>query len=212
MERLCRAIGGHATVEPMNAPVAVSEQPYRAWLQVDAYLLLGESGALDGLGRTELIDGEVLRTNAQYIRHSYAKSLLFLSVTEALRRSERPLIALVEASVAMPPFDVPEPDIAVVAPPLYGKLLPLAAVALLVEVAETTQRYDLGRKAVVYARARVPEYWVVDLVAGEVVRHAEPDDSGYAAVDRVPFGAPVAARTMADVIIATADLLMLPER
>ncbi len=180
----------------MNGMVSIAEQPYRAWLRIDAYLLLDEAGELVGLDRTELIDGEVLRMNSRYIRHSYAKSLLYLAITEALRRIDLPMMALVEASVAMPPFDVPEPDIAIVMPPLRGKLLPLDTVALLIEIAETTRRYDLGRKAAVYARARVPEYWVVDLVAGEVVRHAATDDAGYAEIDRIPLGTPVAARTI----------------
>jgi len=45
---------------------------------------------------------------------------------------------------------------------------------LLIEVSDTTLRYDLNVKARLYATHGVREYWVVDLVAKRVWRHRKP--------------------------------------
>jgi Uma2 family endonuclease len=49
---------------------------------------------------------------------------------------------------------------------------------LAVEVTHTTHRRD-RQKAGEYARARVPEYWLVDLVAREILVHRDPVDGVY---------------------------------
>ena len=79
----------------------------------------------------------------------------------------------------------PEADVAVVRGcrwdhephPTGGDCLPL------IEVAETSPARDLGN-ARVYAAGGVPEYWVVDLAAGEIVVHREPERTAYNSVGR----------------------------
>lgn len=193
----------------MNA-VTLPEMQYRAWLRVEDFVMLHESGAFADHGKTELIEGEILKMNAQFVRHAFAKSLLHLAIDRALRAIASPLVTMVEASVAMPPFDMPEPDIVVTALPSRGGPLSINGVALIVEVADTTQRYDLGRKAFVYARNRVPEYWVANLGDNVIVRHWNPGVAGYDATDQVAFGSPVASLTIDGLTIATDDLTALP--
>jgi Uncharacterized protein conserved in cyanobacteria len=73
------------------------------------------------------------------------------------------------------------PDIAWVRPRDYAASRPQAGDALLViEVAETSLRYDLGEKAAVYAAGGVPEYWVVDPAAEVVRRLRTPGMAAYA--------------------------------
>ena len=48
---------------------------------------------------------------------------------------------------------------------------------LVVEVAESSYRIDHGYKASLYARAGVPEYWIVDVVREGVEVHREPEPS-----------------------------------
>jgi len=50
---------------------------------------------------------------------------------------------------------------------------------LVVEIAETTVAFDLSRKAILYARAGVPEYWVLDLVRRVLVVHRQSDGSQF---------------------------------
>lgn len=106
----------------------------------------------------------------------------------------------------------PEPDVAVVAgrPDDYVDAHPSAA-ALVIEVADSSLRLDRRFKATIYARAGLPEYWIVNLVERtlEVHRNPEPadDDWHYRSVDvlRPPVHVSPLAAPGGDVRVA--DLL-----
>lgn len=192
--------------------VALPQMRYRGWLRIEDFVMLQNAGSFAEAGKTELIEGEIFKVNAQFVRHAYAKSLLHLAIDRGLRAINSALVVLVEASVAMPPFDMPEPDLVITERPLQGGPLSFNGVALVVEVAETTQRFDLGRKAFVYARSRIPEYWVVDLNDNVVVRHWAPGVEGYEESDRVTIGEPVTSITIEELVVATGELTALPEK
>ena len=194
----------------MNA-FAPLELQSRAWLGIREFLLLQDAGAFAEAGKTELIDGEILTMNAQFQRHGYAKSLLHLAVAAGLKSIKSALVAMTETSVALSPFDMPEPDIVIARKPSSNTAIPLDAVALLIEVSDTTQRFDLGRKAMVYARSGVAEYWVADLDTMQVIRHWAPDAAGYAARDIVAIGDPVTCMTLDGLVVDTSELLELPK-
>ncbi|GAA0663521.1 Uma2 family endonuclease [Sphingomonas insulae] len=114
-----------------------------------------------------------------------------------------PLEALVEGSVSMPPHTVTEPDIAVTAEPEGDGLIPLASLAMVVEVADSTLDNDLGRKQAIYAGASVPEYWVVD-VQGEIIHQMwKPEGEVYAQRRQIAFGQTIGAVTIAGLSVAT---------
>ena len=50
--------------------------------------------------------------------------------------------------------------------------------ALLVEVSETTLSQDRGKKRTAYARARIPVYWIVNLVARQIEVYTRPVKAG----------------------------------
>jgi Uma2 family endonuclease len=83
--------------------------------------------------------------------------------------------------IALSDLSEPEPDIAVFPPATYRGHHPTTA-TLLAEVSRSCVRWDLNGKALLYAGAGVPEYWVVDLVANRIVRHRDPAPDGYATV------------------------------
>lgn len=188
----------------MNALAPPS--PARLWLRIEDYLLLEEAGVLAGYAKSELIDGEVVTLNAQYRPHAWAKSQLGLRLSGALAEIGTSLSVLFEASVAMPPHDAPEPDLVITDAPRGDGMVPLGSVALLVEISDSTRAFDLGRKAELYARHRVPEYWVIDLETRSWVRHADPGIQGYAARDSGAFGEPIASTTIPGLAVATTDL------
>jgi len=71
----------------------------------------------------------------------------------------------------------PEPDVAVVRgePRDYLEAHPGPGdLALLVEVADTTLQRDQGPKKRVYARARIPIYWIVNLPDNRLEVYSEP--------------------------------------
>jgi Uma2 family endonuclease len=187
----------------MNA-TAQLDTPRRLWLRVEDFLLLDHSGAFGDFAKTELIDGEILCMNAQFQRHSYAKSQLAFRVTNVLPSG---LMALVEVAIAMPPHDMPEPDIVIMRGPLGDGPLTLDQVALVIEVADTTRETDLGRKAGLYARGAIAEYWVVDLQNAQIVRHWQPGVDGYGVRDTTPLGTNLTAATLPSLTIATNGLV-----
>ncbi len=189
----------------MNAIVARTT-PTHLKLRVGDFRLLNDAGAFVEFAKTELIDGEVVCMNAQHRPHSYAKNLMARRLDAALAAVAPHLTALIEVSIEIPPNDVPEPDIVVTSEPRGEGPVPLASVALCVEVADASRDHDLRIKAALYARQAIPEYWVVDLNDGMLVQMSEPANAGYGRIDRYPFGERVAAATIAGLSLATDGL------
>ena len=186
---------------------ALAMRATKVKLNVDQFDLLAESGGLRGLERSELLDGDIYLMSAQYRRHAYAKSVLYEALLDWTRANRPSLRVMSEASVAMPPSDEPMPDLIVTDQPRGRKAIPVGSVALLVEIADGTREYDLGYKADLYARQGVPEYWVVDLQEGCVVRHAGPLAEGYSKRDSFELGATVVAETLLDLTADTTTLI-----
>ncbi len=76
----------------------------------------------------------------------------------------------------------PEPDVAVVPGSVedYGRAHP-SRVALIVEVAETRLAVDRQYKGSLYARAGVPDYWILNLVDRVLEVYREPQADSAAA-------------------------------
>ncbi|MBX9859735.1 MAG: Uma2 family endonuclease [Sphingomonas sp.] len=185
----------------MTEVLPLNTTPLPVKLRIEDYLLLDRSGAFDAYAKTELIDGEIFYMNAQHRPHARIKSQLFLAISAALRASQSPFEALVEASIAIPDRGVPEPDIVLTSEPEGEGLIPLGTVALVIEVADTTLTNDLGVKARLYARAGIPECWVAD-VEGQIIHQLwAPEGGTYAQRRDVAFGERIAAVTVAGLVV-----------
>ena len=76
--------------------------------------------------------------------------------------------------------NVPEPDVAVIRGDTedYPDNHPTAdTIALVVEVSDTTLRDDRGLKKRIYAHARIPEYWIVNLIDQQLEVYQRPTGS-----------------------------------
>jgi Uma2 family endonuclease len=180
----------------MTEHLPLNTAPLPLKLRVEDYLLLDRSGAFDAYAKTELIEGEIVFMNAQHRPHARVKMKLYDSLRDNLARAGAPLTALVEASIEAPPTDVPEPDILVTSEPDGEGLVPVASVALIVEIADTSLANDLGRKAALYARLGVPEYWVGDVNGRSLHQLWTSAEAGYAERRAIPFGAPIQSATI----------------
>ena len=79
----------------------------------------------------------------------------------------------------------PEPDLAVIQlPDAPGADFTAADTSLVIEVADSSLEFDLGDKLEMYARAGVPEHWVLDLQNNEVIVHRQPAGATYESVTR----------------------------
>jgi Uma2 family endonuclease len=78
---------------------------------------------------------------------------------------------------------------------------------LVVEVSDKTLKRDLGDKAVLYAKAGIPEYWVLDVMGRRLRIHREPGAEYY--LDVVDYREPALVSTLAEpeALVAVADLL-----
>jgi len=121
----------------------------------------------------------------------------------------------VQAPVSLDEESEPEPDLAVVPghPGDYRESHPAHPV-LVIEVAEASLAFDRTRKGSLYARAAIPEYWIVNLIDRilEVYRDPEPDASAafgwrYRTVSRWPAPATVVPLTWSSESVRVADLL-----
>jgi Uma2 family endonuclease len=109
----------------------------------------------------------------------------------------------------------PEPDVSVIrgSPRDYAHAPPTHA-ALVVEVAELALRAARGRKAALYARAGIADYWILNLVDRVLEVHREPARPGparsrwgYASVETLGADASVVPLAMPGATIRVADLL-----
>ncbi len=84
--------------------------------------------------------------------------------------------------------------------------MPVASVALVAEVADTSLAIDLGRKAAIYAAAGVAEYWVVDLGARLIHQHWSPQGDTYGRREEMAFGGRIEAATISGLQVDLAEL------
>jgi Uma2 family endonuclease len=153
----------------------------RRWTR-DQYHHLADAGILGPEERVQLIEGEIVVMAAQKSPHFTA----ICAGEEALRAAFGPGYHVrVQGPLALGDYGEPEPDLAVVPGSFrdYEAAHPTSAV-LVLEVSDTTLGLDRRRKGSLYARAGLPEYWLVNLPARrvEVYRDPAPDPAA-------PYGA-----------------------
>ena len=175
--------------------------PGKYRLRVEDYLTLDASGAFEG-ARTELIEGEVIVMSPQYRPHGMVKMALYDQLRDALRAIDSPLTPVVEFSLSIDAHSLPEPDIMLTSEPMGEGAVPLASVALVIEVAGPTVAGDLGTKARLYATAGIPEYWVADVEAKVIHQMWAPEGEAYTQRCEVAFGKRIEAVTVAGLVVA----------
>ena len=149
---------------------------------------MAEAGILGEDDRVELIRGEVVELSPIGKRHAYVLNAL-VDLLAPLRG--KALLSVQNPLLLSPDTEV-YPDLALLQPPRtrYRDRLPEAKDALLVvEVADTSLRYDLQVKLHLYAQAGVPEVWVVDLEGKRVLVHRKPEGGGYREAEALGPGA-----------------------
>src|SRR5438093_5108616 len=149
----------------------------RRWTRVE-YERLVELGVFQPGERLELMDGVLVVREPQGSRHAGTIRRVLAALRTALG-SDWQIDS--QLPIALDADSEPEPDIAVVPrdPGAYLDAHPSRAV-LIVEVAETSYRLDREYKASLYARASIPEYWIIDLAHEAVEVHREPEASAEA--------------------------------
>ena len=155
--------------------------PTRHKLDVDAYHALGEAGILPHDARVELIEGDII--DMAPIGQDHAGTVNRLNEVLVLACRGRAIVS-VQNPVRLDRFSEPQPDFAILRPraDFYttGEPAGAADALLLIEVADTSLKYDSTVKLPLYARTGIPEYWIVNLKARTLEAHRYPTAEGYA--------------------------------
>jgi Uma2 family endonuclease len=145
----------------------------RRWTRVE-YERLVDLGTFDR-DPVELVGGQLIVAEPQGSYHVTTVGMIASRLGAVLPPG---WIVRVQAPLALDAESAPEPDIAVVRGTWadYRYAHPSSA-ALTIEVADSSLAFDRDNKGSLYARARLPEYWIVNLVARvlEVYRDPAPD-------------------------------------
>lgn len=192
-----------ATAETLPPPATEAEKLYR--FTVEDYYQMAEAGVIGPDERVELLEGQVYTMSPIGPFHGGVVDELSEFFIE---RSKKRYIVRVQNPVRLRDDTEPQPDIALLRRDsrYFKSQQPAAAdVFLVIEVSDSTIVFDLKRKLPLYARAGIPEVWIVDLVEKEVRIFRHPGGDKYAQETRASdFASPSA---FPDVTVDIANLL-----
>jgi Uma2 family endonuclease len=177
----------------MNFPM--HSEPRKHLITVEEYYRMAEVGLLAPDARVELIEGEIIDMVPIGVPHNRAVNHL----SRLFHRAVGDLaIVQTQGVVRLGRTSEPQPDIALLAPRAdeYGSAHPTATdVLLIVEVSDSTLRYDREVKVPLYASNGIPEVWIADLQNGEMHFYGRPEAGNY--VDHRASRSPGVARLAA---------------
>ncbi|MBM4440869.1 MAG: Uma2 family endonuclease [Candidatus Rokubacteria bacterium] len=173
----------------------------------EEYHRMGEVGILKPDDRVELIRGEIIQMSPIGRRHvAFVDNLNTLLV----RRLPDQAIVSVQNPVALSDESEAQPDLKVLrrrAVPFKVREAWADDTLLVIEVAESSLRYDRSIKRRLYAETGVPEYWIVDCASEAVEIHRDPHDDSYRSVTRVSGAAStVSPQAFPDVVLTLAEI------
>jgi Uma2 family endonuclease len=146
----------------------------RLWTRND-YYRMAEAGLFVDQ-RVELVEGEILTMSPMNPAHAASLQLVTRALEAALGKDR---CVRVQLPLHVDDQSEPEPDLAVVpGTPRDYRQHPTTAL-LVVEISDTTLIFDRERKRELYARAGVPEYWIVNLLKRRVEVHRVPVGGDY---------------------------------
>jgi Uma2 family endonuclease len=175
-------------------------------ITLDEYHRMIETGILGEDEHVQLITGTLVAMTPQGSSHAVVIQRLNVAFVRAVGddlavRPQLPLSLLDDSE--------PEPDLAVVraADAPLGGPHPRGAL-LVVEVAGDSLRFDRQSKAALYARAGIPEYWIVNLALSviEVLWEPDPANRAYRASAVAAAGDRLVARSVPGLAIDVALL------
>jgi len=185
------------TFTEIPSPPAPLSPPRKRWTRT-------ECAAIETLGlwdqeRLELVEGELISKIGKRRPHVNASTLLMGWLVQVFGCQFVNPGAPVDVAPEDNPTNEPEPDLIVLK--RDQDQFPSANpgpedLQLVVEIADTSLNFDLTTKAALYARAGIPEYWVLDCAGRRLLVHRDPQSGVYASI--VAYGehesvAPLAA-------------------
>jgi Uma2 family endonuclease len=135
-----------------------------------------EAGVMDEDERVELIGGELVPMSSKGNRHEVVKTAL-LDRWYRVRPEDCALTP--ETTFRLSDDTFLEPDVVIYRRAEGLKNLSGPSALLVVEIADSSLRYDMGRKAALYARFGVRDLWVIDAAKLATRVFRGPSEQGY---------------------------------
>ncbi|HEX8352896.1 MAG TPA: Uma2 family endonuclease [Pyrinomonadaceae bacterium] len=171
----------------------MSVEVSRRHFSVSEYYRMAAAGVLSENDRVELVEGEIIEMSPIGSRHAACVGRL----TELLGKQATDIaIVWVQNPVHVDDYSEPVPDVTLLRrrDDFYAQANPGPGdVLLLVEVSDSTAGYDRGIKVPLYARAGVPEVWLVNLPGDVIEVYARPAAGTYRETRLVGRGASLAS-------------------
>ncbi|HYY57826.1 MAG TPA: Uma2 family endonuclease [Pyrinomonadaceae bacterium] len=185
----------------------MSVQIIKRQFNVTEYNRMAETGILSEDDRVELIEGEIIEMSPIGSRHAACVRRLDATLNQRLGG-----VAQVSAQnpILLDDYSEPEPDVALLKPrsDFYAEAHPSPSdVLLIVEVADTSVEYDRQVKAPLYARAGIPEMWLVNLPEEMIEVYARPENGAYRSREEFTRGQSLSSTTIPDLKVNVEDIL-----
>ena len=188
--------------------MAVAAKPYSVRrFTVGEYYQLAAVGILGEDDPVELIEGEIVMKSPISSRHAACVKRLNALLTDNLQGRA---IVSVQDPIRLSEHSEPEPDLALLKPreDFYSSQHPTSEdVLLVVEVAETSLKYDKEVKLPLYARHGIPEVWLLDLEGGKIEVLSEPEGEHYKSVKTLMRGDRLVLSRFSGVELAVEEIL-----
>ena len=188
-------------------PVIANIELSRRRFSLEEYHHMARAGILIETDRVELIDGEIIQDISIGQRHAACVAQLTRRLTHAL--GDRALV-WPRNPVRLPRDTEPQPDVTILRFPAghyFRHPARAEDVLWLIEVADVSYRYDRYVKLPLYARAGIPEAWLIDLTHEVVEIHRQPRSRGYGSTHTAERSGTLTPEAFADIALAVADLL-----
>jgi Uma2 family endonuclease len=154
------------------------DHPRRHAITVAEFVRMDQAHVFGHDARLELMEGVLIEMPPIGSPHAAVVN----GLAALLMKSAQQALVWVQSPLVLNERSMPQPDVTLLRPRAdrYFSSHPTPAdVLLVIEVAETTLKYDLDVKRSLYARSGVAQYWVVDIEQRIVHSHLEPVERWY---------------------------------
>ncbi len=153
-------------------------QPRRLRFSVDEYYKMIELGMLKDYEKAEIIEGELIQKMPIGDKHAAIVNTLNRFF---IKNVSDDVLVSIQNPVRLTDYDEPEPDLVLADLTKYdGKRHPHPPeILLIVEVSDSTLKYDRDTKLSLYAEAEIPEVWIVNLKNDIIEVHQKPSSGIY---------------------------------
>ncbi len=167
------------TETPRPSPV---EPPRKRWTRQECVAL--EASGIWEQQHLELIEGELISKMGKKRPHANAIAVVHAWLLRVFGEKYVNQEAPIDVAPEDNPTNEPEPDLIVFSKPYreFTANPQPADLRLVVEISDSTISFDLTTKARLYARARIVEYWVVDIPGRRIIVHRDPQEGQYRSV------------------------------